>query len=226
MENESKALKEESFHPKKLQDAVGKLMIFTLGLFAGISLLISNVQYLKIPAIRYEIERIPRAGSECIMYGVWNAILSWQFPVTDGYVTRPQDQHTKQSGEKGFSDLHTFHYRGSSKDAVKFLIVQCKRAGLETRPSVWAEGVNQLIRYLTATHGARRPDDRTPVYGTVAIGLFMRVYRYDDIRQTVSDWTAPGVRHNRSPAGLIAPLHIQSHHDRIQRMLNYIRDNH
>ncbi|KAJ5980764.1 hypothetical protein N7481_008062 [Penicillium waksmanii] len=54
-----------------------------------------------IPALQQEINRVPRAGPECILYGVWNTILTWQFPVQEGYVTRPQDRHTSQTGQRG-----------------------------------------------------------------------------------------------------------------------------
>jgi hypothetical protein len=50
--------------------------------------------------------------------------------------------------------------------------------------SVWAEAIDQLSRYLGATHGWP-PADRSAVYGIACIGLTMRVYKYDDINQAV-----------------------------------------
>ncbi|KAJ6076110.1 hypothetical protein N7499_008091 [Penicillium canescens] len=107
------------------------------------------LNYFDIPAIQREISRVPRAGSESVLYGVWNTILTWQFPVQQGYVTRPQDRHTSQAGQRGFSDLHTFQYPSAQQRTNKFLIVQCKRTGLETGASTWGEGVQQLDQYLS-----------------------------------------------------------------------------
>ncbi|CAG8115909.1 unnamed protein product [Penicillium nalgiovense] len=174
-----------------------------------------------INAIAQELGRIRESDPESTLYGVWNAILSFQFPVSEGYITRPQDEHTEHSGEKGYSDLHTFHYQGNSSTADKFLIVQCKRAGYETRSSVWAEGVDQLCRYLSSTHGRRRPSGRSPVYGIVAVGKYMRVYRYDDVRQSVIDWS-PNSR--KLKKGKV--WNLEENYDEIQLILDHIRDNH
>jgi hypothetical protein len=175
---------------------------------------------MSLHAVVEEIKRIKNKEPESILYGVWNSILNFQFPVQEGYITRPQDEHTSQSGEKGYSDLHTFHYSGESSTADKFLIVQCKRAGFETRSSVWIEGVGQLNRYLAATHGTRRVSDRSPVYGIVAIGKSMRVYKYDDDSQSVDDWS-PGAT---VEAGEV--LDLVEHEKKIQRVLNHIRRYH
>ena len=120
--------------------------------------------------------------------------LDSELPLVQSYITRHQDQRASQAGERGFSDLHTYQYRGHATSTNKLLIVQCKKAELETQSSVWADGVDQLDRYLSATHGSRRPQDRTPVYGTVAIGKHMRVYRYDDINQCVLNWAPRSIQ--------------------------------
>jgi hypothetical protein len=162
---------------------------------------------MSLHAVVEEIKRIKNKEPESILYGVWNSILNFQFPVQEGYITRPQDEHT-------------FHYSGESSTADKFLIVQCKRAGFETRSSVWIEGVGQLNRYLAATHGTRRVSDRSPVYGIVAIGKSMRVYKYDDDSQSVDDWS-PGAT---VEAGEV--LDLVEHEKKIQRVLNHIRRYH
>ncbi|KAJ9488407.1 hypothetical protein VN97_g4876 [Penicillium thymicola] len=51
-----------------------------------------------IPAIQQEISR---AGPESVLYGVWNAILTWQFPVEQDYVTRPPEPSYHPSGAEG-----------------------------------------------------------------------------------------------------------------------------
>lgn len=124
-----------------------------------------------------------------------------------------------QSGAKGYSDLHTFHYRGQSDTADKFLIVQCKRAAFEGQSAVWAEGVSQLDRYLAATHQTRRSKDRTGVYGIIAIGRYMRVYKYDDPIRSVDDWAPRGVKKGEA-------WHLQEHHKEIQKILDSILERH
>lgn len=143
------------------------------------------------------MKRINRAGPECVAYGVWNAILSWQFPVVEGYITRPQDKHTSQSGRKGYSDLHTFHYPENGNRATKFLIAQCKRKGLEGRKPVWQEGAAQLRQYLSATHKTRPKGKWTPVYGIITVGRYMRVYKYSDTQKDIVDWAPRGVEKGR-----------------------------
>ena len=162
------------------------------------------------------------------MYGVWSAILNAQFTGSSGYITQPQDRHSSQPGRAGFSDLHTFQYRDDYSPAAKFLITQCKRPGLEGRNVTWAEGVNQLIRYLSATHGTRPQGQRTPVYGIVAIGYYMRVYKYDDVHQDVDDWAPPGL-----VPGLARSINYRTrytsertHKQEIQQILDYILAHH
>ncbi|CAI7628858.1 unnamed protein product [Penicillium palitans] len=177
------------------------------------------LNYSDIPAIQQEISRVPRAGTESVLYGVWNTILTWEFPVQQGYVTRPQYRHTSQAGQKGFSDLHTYQYPLGQQRATKFLIVQCKRTGLQSRPSTWEEGVHQLDQYLSATHRTRHVNP-TPVYGIVAVGMFMRVYQYHDATKSVGDITDPGV-----PSTAL-PLHLEDDSVAIQQILDHIRLNH
>ncbi|KAJ5952108.1 uncharacterized protein N7479_010521 [Penicillium vulpinum] len=178
-------------------------------------------QLFKIHAIEMEAKRIRRAGPECVSYGVWNAILSWQFPVVDGYITRPQDQHTSQSGQKGYSDLHTFHYPDGENKADKFLITQCKRKGLEGRKSVWTEGAEQLRQYLSATHKTHPVKSRKLVYGIVTVGKYMRVYKYSDAQRDVVDWAPHGVK-----KGAFLDILNKTDQPKITKILDYIRDNH
>lgn len=132
---------------------------------------------------------------------------------------RPQDKHTDQAGEEGFSDLHVFHYRGAATTATKFLIVQCKRKGDEGKPSVWEEAVDQLSRYLSATHGRRRPADRSSVYGMACVGEYMRVYKYDDINEQVLNW---------APHGWLTGscFNIKDDHVKVQEILDVILADH
>ncbi|KAJ6022774.1 hypothetical protein N7460_013169 [Penicillium canescens] len=155
------------------------------------------LNYFDIPAIQRETSRVPRAGSESVLYGVWNTILTWQFPVQQGYVTRPQDRHTSQAGQRGFSDLHTFQYPSAQQRANKFLIVQCKRTGLETRASTWGEVCNNSINiFLQPTAPGMSTERRV---------------------RDIGDPTVP------STAGR---LHLKNDRIAIQQILDHIKANH
>ncbi|KAJ5595356.1 uncharacterized protein N7459_001564 [Penicillium hispanicum] len=175
--------------------------------------------YMQNHAIVQELSRIRRNDPECTIYGLWNSILALQFPIVQGYVTRPQDEHTLLTGEKGFSDLHVFHYRGAATSANKFLIVQCKRYDYEGWPTVWTEGVDQLNDYLSATHRRRGPARRTPVYGIVAIGRRMRVYKYSDQLRSVQNWAPSGLQPGK-------PWHLKDDASQVQQILDHILNNH
>ncbi|KAJ5954983.1 hypothetical protein N7501_009262 [Penicillium viridicatum] len=133
--------------------------------------------YYDFDAIRREIRRIrlPRAGGESVMYGVWNSILTWQFDIRDGYVTCPQDHHSLQAGTHGFSDFEVHRYVGNTRK--RFLVVQCKRPGGEFSGYTWNQAVIQLQGYLASIH--REPQSSPVVHGIVAIGKWLRLYEYD-----------------------------------------------
>ncbi|KAJ5095751.1 hypothetical protein NUU61_005107 [Penicillium alfredii] len=179
--------------------------------------------YLSNHAIKQEMEliRLRPGDPESTQYGLWNAILGLQFPVSQGFITRPQDRHSSQAGAYGFSDLHTYHYRGTATHATKFLIVQCKRPSASTQSSVWRQAVDQLDEYLSNTHGTRRPANRTPVYGIVAIGLKLRVYKYDDVNQGVLNWAPRG---SGVKGGTM--LNLDKDATKVQWILNHIYHNH
>lgn len=134
-------------------------------------------------------------------------------------MTRPQDRHASQASQAGFSDLHTYQYLPARAGANKFLIVQCKRRGLETRDSTWVEGVRQLEQYLSATHRTRRVN-QTPVYGIVAVGMYMRVYEYNDATNSVVNLRRPGVPRTDEP------LHLRENRIAIQQILDHIKADH
>ncbi|KAJ5246765.1 hypothetical protein N7468_001748 [Penicillium chermesinum] len=183
------------------------------------------VNYLSLAAVQAEINRIPRERYECVLYGVWNTILTWQFRVENGYVTRPQDRHSRQRGRAGYSDLHTYQYPAVGRRASKFLIVQCKKHGHEGEASTWTQGRNQLRQYLSNTHGRRRWGTRTPVYGILSVGHLVRFYKYVDVGEDIRDLNIQSIlRSTRIRNG--DSLHIQTDCRQIQRILNHIRSHH
>jgi hypothetical protein len=105
-------------------------------------------------------------------------------PSAKGLYNTPARPSHQPRWEEELFDLPTYQYVPVSARhhrPNKFLVVQCRRVGLETRSSIQFEAVGQLNQYLSATHG-RRHINPTPVYGMVAIGMYMRVNKYDDER--------------------------------------------
>jgi hypothetical protein len=159
------------------------------------------------------------------MYGIWDAILNWQFPVTDGYITRPQDLHKKFGGKKGFSDFHTFQYDAAGQQKF-FLITQCKAVEGESRQSTWKEASDQLISYLNMQH-KKRPEGT--VYGIVAIGKRVRFYQYNFVKKNIDPWRPgskglpplPRIGEDRRDFYLLV-----DEVDRVQQALDWIRDHH
>ena len=160
---------------------------------------------------------LPNTDYKSTLYGVWNSILTRQFPISDGDVTRPQDVHSGQAGGQGFSDLHTYQYQLPTTRKKKFLITQCKRTGLESWASIWRQAVDLLDRYIGSTR-TRASARYYPAYGIVAIGKYMRVYKYDD-RNGITDWAPPGL-----PSGKY--WHLKDHAEQVQTILDHIRDYH
>lgn len=116
-----------------------------------------------------------------------------------------------------FIDIHI--HRLDMLAATKFLILQCKKTGTETRSAVWREAVAQLNRYLSGTHRTRRSANRSPVYGITSLGLTMRVYKYDDDSRSVEDWAPPGL----NPGDY---YNLKTQALQVQQILDYIYNNH
>lgn len=82
------------------------------------------------------------------------------------------------SGQRGFSDFHTFEWQPRRRKY--FLITQCKKYDDQFSGRTWDDGEAQLAGYLSSQHRTRSPALRSPVYGILAIGKRVRFYRYDD----------------------------------------------
>ncbi|PLB46384.1 hypothetical protein P170DRAFT_477263 [Aspergillus steynii IBT 23096] len=124
----------------------------------------SSNTYMDIVSIAHEIEDISASTSEGHVNGVWQAILDWVFPSTEGYITRAQAQHTAWGGRRGFSDFHTFEWDDTTKQRIFFLVTQCKPQRKEGQDSAWQDGANQLGGYLRMQHGTRPTNERRDVY--------------------------------------------------------------
>lgn len=86
--------------------------------------------------------------------------------------------------------------------------------------------MDQLRQYLSNTHGTRQQAQRTPVYGIVAVGTYMRVYKYNDVLQDVEDWAPPGLVSGEARK-IARPLYWETDtRDEVQRILDYIKLDH
>jgi hypothetical protein len=130
--------------------------------------------------------------------------------VDESYIVRVEDKVVTR-----FADFHVF--QATTTGRYFFLLVQCKSAGHETQRASWREAVDQLNAYLRGTHGNRLGEERRPVYGIAAVGLYVRFYMYNDPSQDVADWR---------PSTGGPPLHLVEDHVRIQTALNWIKSNH
>ncbi|RJE24731.1 hypothetical protein PHISCL_02940 [Aspergillus sclerotialis] len=176
-------------------------------------------QYIHLDAIKQEIDNITTDDSESVVDGLWISILTWEFPIEQGYVTRPQARHGTQPGKRGWSDLHTYQYTHGTGSPRKFLIVQCKRPSRERQRGAWRDGRNQLEIYFRATYGGRQ-GEQTPAYGILAIGRLMKAYKNNDNTNRIRRWAPPGVK--TCPKG----HHISGNARKIKQILDHIRRDH
>jgi hypothetical protein len=108
------------------------------------------------------------------------------FPVSAGFITRPQSRHDYFAGKRGYSDFHTFQWIGGQRRY--FLITQCKGSVHEHSEVAWTDGATQLQQYMIAQHLTRPVNARTPVYGILAVGRRVRFFRYKDTTQAIESW--------------------------------------
>lgn len=157
------------------------------------------------------------------MYGIPDAILNWQFPVTDEYITIPQALHKQFRGQKGFSDFHTLRYDAAGQKRY-FLITQCKPPYGETQPGVWDEARDQLIYYFNLQH---KTQPARSVYGIAAVGRRVRFYKYNFTTRSVVAWrpgenglpSLPRTGDERRNFYL-----LRDEADKVQKALDWIRD--
>ncbi|KAL1855559.1 hypothetical protein Plec18167_004101 [Paecilomyces lecythidis] len=177
--------------------------------------------YMDIPSIAQEIRELSTQSSEGHVNGVWNSILNWVFDPVNGYITRPQDMHTRFGGRYGYSDFHTLQWRNGRR--MHFLITQCKPRSAEGQRAIWQRGADQLQDYLRMQHRTRPVGQRTPVYGILAVGQLVRFFVYNDVHQSIEPFR-PGAlfssTQERDFYYLIHEAHL------VQRALRDILNNH
>lgn len=181
----------------------------------------NHLQYLQHNAIKLEIESLRQDTSESHMYGIWDAILNYKFPVASGYITRPQDLHRTYGGSRGFSDFHTMErLKGDRKF---FLLTQCKAAASESQEADWNRAVQQLKDYFKLQH-KKRPAGT--VYGIVAVGKRVSFYQFDFQNKEAVLWLPRSLPPMRGHTGNRDWYQLDKEHCEVEACLNYILQNH
>ena len=115
-----------------------------------------------IPVINWLVKnRLSRVHGEDETSRVWNEILHHVYAVGQGYSTGPEIQLN------GKADLYTAHLvtDGRARE-YKFLVVECKKPGLDTQAAIWRRATDQLNGYFGSL--ARRNLNR--IFGAIAVG--------------------------------------------------------
>ncbi|KAJ9309935.1 hypothetical protein DTO217A2_573 [Paecilomyces variotii] len=142
------------------------------------------VTYMSIPAIAHEVNDLRKDSDESAIYGIWDVILNWTFPVTAGYITRPQVSHSFHDGKRGYSDFHTFEL--GVQPWKLFLITQCKAYKLQSYESVWDNGYFQLREYIRSQHPDRTAT--SPIYEILAVGQRVSFFLFNPVTQHLRAW--------------------------------------
>ncbi|KAJ5668958.1 hypothetical protein N7462_010028 [Penicillium macrosclerotiorum] len=138
--------------------------------------------YLTVDTIRHEIEEInpQRYGSlDTVTSGVWSGILALQFPIVQGYLSRPQ-QHQWVSEQGFWTDILVQH-TVDNRPRVFFVVMI--RTGwspsLEVTPGQLEDWTRHLSEYLDMTYGLRWRPNLARVYGAMVVGRGVRFFTYD-----------------------------------------------
>lgn len=135
---------------------------------------------------------------------VWTMILTSFFKLDEGYVNG-----SEMSLGGGRADLYTAHIVSHFRnERLKFLVVECKAPGRETRDEAWAMGALQLQRYLSGISSGNRK------FGAIAVGKCVRFYELNR-NGSLEDFQNDGNIY-----------WLDRHCQSVTRKLQYFRDNH
>jgi hypothetical protein len=166
-----------------------------------------------MPVIALEIQDVTANSRASVVAGIWNGILNCTgFTSSEGYINRPG--YPRNSTYIYWSVVQ---YLPGPQDARPFFTVQCKPACHETSNEVWSTGARELGGHLYNAVGQRQGPDRTPAYGALAVGRYVKFFRYDYDEGTVMGWYA------HASGG---PYHVARDCLLVQNALDEIRNNH
>ncbi|KAF7178677.1 hypothetical protein CNMCM7691_007491 [Aspergillus felis] len=135
-----------------------------------------NMSLKSVIQTAYDIPRRIHHGDESAVTGVWNLLLNHYFNQRDGFVHRSEDKV-----EGGYVDMSSYQWvvRPNQPRRVRtpFLVTQCKRTARENDKATWAEGFDQLKRYMR--HMVAQHPWRHPQYGIIAVGRYVEFYKWD-----------------------------------------------
>ncbi|CEJ60989.1 hypothetical protein PMG11_09541 [Penicillium brasilianum] len=183
----------------------------------------STTTYLSNNAVKQAIDQLQphHPGRNTSILGVWNSILTTQFPTWQGYITSPRE-HGWFNERDLWYDLQVQHVRNNSSNL--FLVVICRTASDHASANA-NEGLDQwtvhLELYLDTIFGKRRRHGRpVRVYGVIAHGLEATFFTYD-----VGDDLPMLICREHDMDGKPA-YHLVNDHQMIQTLLDAIRVRH
>jgi hypothetical protein len=122
-------------------------------------------------------------------------------------------------------DILTTHWMarqpGQQPREIKFFVVECKSAIQQSQTSAWTQARAQTLGYLQSVSQSTQhhPNQRaTALYGAVAIGNFVRIYRYDPIARDLRDVSSSARDGNY--------LHVGRQCSTVDRTLSAIKSSH
>ncbi|GKZ29775.1 hypothetical protein AbraIFM66950_006405 [Aspergillus brasiliensis] len=134
-------------------------------------------KYTHMDVFHAELASLRNDDMEGRVNGIWNIILNAEFPVSEGYVHRPQDGVTG-----GFTDFKSIQWvlpEGEQNLQQRaFLVTQCKRPEVQYRDSAWQEARDQLVDYLRGVRRSAR-GRRYGIYGILGLGKFVEFYKFN-----------------------------------------------
>ena len=132
--------------------------------------------------IRAKIAQMKRSSLEDSVGAVILGILALLLPANAGYIAGPE-QWVKLPGKRGRIDM-AYNWSPDGVRLINSLCLEYKAPKWAERPASWARAKVQLTDYTTALHAV--PQGVGGIYGAVAIGLWIRFYRYDRNTQSLT----------------------------------------
>ncbi|KAJ5206993.1 hypothetical protein N7491_002376 [Penicillium cf. griseofulvum] len=164
-------------------------------------------EYTCVPVIKWLVRILRNDNIEADGLATWNAILNLRFPSTQGFFIRPYS-HSGVRGCPGWVELQLSHLKDGRQNPV--LVVYYQRANRED-DNQWENGQKELQLYLAFRY-RNFAEDASPIYGILAIGVKLKIFRYDNP--------------SRSIERFVPPWDLERHDEQVWNMLRKISRNH
>lgn len=165
---------------------------------------------------RQAVNTLTSSSSPGEVSHAWSAILASVFPLAQGYITSPKFPFG--SGDYGLYTTHYVTHQSGASETVGFFIVEIKGSDGESQKPTWTLARGQLNDYLSGM----APEDGRAVYGVIAVGRWVKFYRYSREISGQPPGTVPLHTFNHNNEA----YHIRRQCATIQANLDFIRDHH